>query len=177
MLMIGTSTKDLGDPFPHREHDHSRCVETAMSFAIAICAERGVRLTPIRRRVLELVWTSHKPIGAYEILDQLAAGRGRTAPPTVYRALDFLTEQRLVHRIDTLNAFVGCGSPVRAHKAYFLICRQCGNAAELVDEGLDNALAQVAEQAVFEVRSETVELAGICARCAGREVATATFDR
>ena len=163
--MSGASTSDPADPFPDLGHDHDRCIETALASAAALCEERGVRLTQLRRQVLELIWASHRPIGAYEILNRLVVGRGPTAPPTVYRALEFLSDQRLVHRIDTLNAFVGCGSPVRAHKAYFLICSRCGDAAEVADEGLDAALAEVAQQAGFAVRNETVELAGICARC------------
>ena len=99
-----------------------------------MCAPAWQRLTELREQVLELVWRSHAPIGAYQILDQLAE-RGRVAPPTVYRALEFLSREGLIHRIDSLNAYVGCPSPARPHQAYFFICRACGDAAEIHDDG------------------------------------------
>lgn len=100
-------------------HDHMSCIAEALQRAVALCESRGTQLTELRRRVLELVWSSHEPIGAYRILEQLdrplpGQMRGkarRAAPPTVYRALDFLIEQGLVHRIESLNAFVGCDQP------------------------------------------------------------------
>ena len=96
-------------PLAARPHDHSRCVSHALAEAEAICARQGLRLTALRKRVLELVWASHKPLGAYDILGVLSDEDGRrAAPPTVYRALDFLLENGLVHRIASLNAFVGC---------------------------------------------------------------------
>ena len=94
--------------FPPPDHDHARCSSDAMAQAEAICTERGQRLTPIRRQVLEALLASHKPLGAYEIIDVLATQGGRPAPITVYRALDFLRENELVHRIESRNAFVAC---------------------------------------------------------------------
>ncbi len=103
-----------------------------MSEADALCARQGLRLTALRRRVLELVWQSHKPLGAYDILAVLSEQDGRrAAPPTVYRALDFLLENGLVHRISSLNAFIGCNHPEHAHQGQFLICRECHAAIEL----------------------------------------------
>ena len=93
--------------------------------------QKGVRFTPLRRRVLELVWSSHKPVGAYALLDQLRNEDLGSAPPTVYRALDFLIENGLIHRIERMNAFVGCSHPGEAHRGFFLICGDCGNAEEL----------------------------------------------
>jgi Fur family zinc uptake transcriptional regulator len=153
------------DPFPQAAHDHRRCVRVAVDRAHDLCRSRGARLTELRLRVLELIWRSHAPIGAYQILDQLAAGRGRVAPPTVYRALEFLGREGLIHRIDRLNAYVGCPEPGRAHQAYFFICRDCGDAAEIQDEELGAALARCVERAAFQVESATIELAGLCARC------------
>jgi Fur family zinc uptake transcriptional regulator len=99
-------------PIASRPHDHSHCVHSALSEADTLCAQKGLRLTALRRRVLELVWQSHKPLGAYDILAVLSEQDGRrAAPPTVYRALDFLLENGLVHRISSLNAFVGCVHP------------------------------------------------------------------
>ena len=154
------------DPFAHPVHDHGRCVRAALDEALALCAARGVRLTDLRRQVLELIWHGHAPIGAYAILEQLAERRGRVAPPTVYRALDFLTREGLVHRIDRLNAYVGCPSPRQRHVAYFFICRRCGEAAEFHDGRLAGAISACVRQAGFQLDSATVELAGTCARCA-----------
>ena len=106
-------------------HDHRHCLKDALDRAAALCRDRGVRLTPIRRRVLELVWSGHRPLGAYDILDALQAERRGAAPPTVYRALDFLREQGLVHRIESRNSFVGCPDPDTPHGGQFLICRTC----------------------------------------------------
>lgn len=157
------------DPFPPAGHDHARCVREALDRAAAICAERGTRLTELRRRVLELVLDRHAPIGAYDILERLAAERGRVAPPTVYRALEFLVSQGLVHRVDSRNAFVGCMHADGQHRACFLLCSECGSVAELSDPGLEEALAALARRAGFEVTRQMVEIEGRCARCRRRE--------
>lgn len=153
------------EPFLPCGHDHTRCVRSALDRAASLCERRGVRLTELRQRVLELVWQSHAPAGAYQIMEMLAEERGRVAPPTVYRALDFLAEQGLVHRLDSLSAFVGCASPDAPHKACFLICRSCRNAVEVHDPAIDAALAGCARQRGFVIENETVELAGTCAAC------------
>lgn len=165
---LGMSPAPTTDPFPHATHDHHRCVRAAVSRAHDLCSSRGAKLTELREQVLELVWRSHAPIGAYQILDQLAATRGRVAPPTVYRALEFLSREGLIHRIDSLNAYIGCPQPGSPHEAYFFICRECGDAAEIHDEELGAALARCVRRAAFQVETATVELAGLCARCGGK---------
>ncbi len=154
------------DPFAGQGHDHDHCVADALAAAARLCTFRGERLTPLRRRVLELVWQSHRPVGAYALLERLHAERERIAPPTVYRALDFLGALGLVHRIESLNAFVGCARAERGHKAYFMICGDCGSAAEIADTALPRAIARAAGAAGFRLHGETVELAGLCAGCA-----------
>jgi Fur family zinc uptake transcriptional regulator len=147
-------------------HDHSHCVHDAMSAAERLCAASGARLTPLRRRVLELVWDSHQPLGAYELLDRLTAEGHKPAPPTVYRALEFLLEQKLVHRIASRNAFIGCTHPGAAHAGYFLLCETCGNAEEIPDpRALAKAVDHAAQAADFQVQSQTLELTGLCRRC------------
>lgn len=147
-------------------HDHSQCVSSALADADALCARQGVRLTALRRRVLELVWHSHKPLGAYDILAVLSETDGRrAAPPTVYRALDFLLENGLVHRIASLNAFVGCSHPEQPHQGQFLICRQCHAAIELTQDDISNAIVHSAASIGFSVESQTVEIVGLCASC------------
>ncbi|GAB5469127.1 MAG: zinc uptake transcriptional repressor Zur [Rhodospirillales bacterium] len=138
-----------------------------MARAEALCEARGVKLTELRRQVLDLVWSGHRPLGAYEILTELARLRGGKAqPPTVYRALEFLREQGLVHRVESLNAYVGCTAPDEQHQSQLLLCRCCGDAAELQDTG---GLAVLEERAVasgFRVERVTVELSGVCPACA-----------
>lgn len=146
-------------------HDHRQCIADALNKAEVLCSERGARLTKLRRRVLELVWTSHAPIGAYDLLRRLSREHESAAPPTVYRALDFLLEQRLIHRIESLNAFIGCPAPESSHDSQFLICEDCGAAAELHDTAINRALAKSAGNLGFKVLDRTVELRGLCAKC------------
>ena len=150
----------------HRPHDHSRCVHSALTEADAICARLGLRLTALRRRVLELVWQSHKPLGAYDILAVLSEQDGRrAAPPTVYRALDFLLENGLVHRIASLNAFIGCSHPEHSHQSQFLICRECHVAVELEQASISDAILASARTVGFTVEAQTVEVVGLCGNC------------
>lgn len=148
-------------------HDHSVCIRTAMASAEQICATSGARLTPLRKRVLELVWASHRPLGAYDLLDQLAREGHKPAPPTIYRALEFLLEHHLVHRLASLNAFLGCSHPGHHHAGYFLICHGCGNAEEISDsQGLEKAIAAVTATAGFTMQHGTLEIGGLCRQCA-----------
>ncbi|MGB8273652.1 MAG: transcriptional repressor, partial [Alphaproteobacteria bacterium] len=128
-------------PFPGAAHDHGSCVAAAVEHAARLCAKRHARLTDLRRHVLELVWRSHEPVGAYAILETLRREGRKAAPPTVYRALEFLLAHGLVHRIESLNAFVGCVRPGSAHGGQFLICSACGAAAELNDGRIGRAVA------------------------------------
>ena len=116
-------------PFMPRIHDHANCIDGALSRADRQCREKGQRLTTIRRRVLSLILQNHEPVKAYDLLAQLREDNPRAAPPTVYRALDFLQEEGFVHRIATLNAFVACGEPGDVHGGQFLICSDCGAVA------------------------------------------------
>ncbi|UVE17896.1 transcriptional repressor [Pseudomonas sp. LS44] len=153
-------------PLASRPHDHSHCVHNALSEAEALCERQGVRLTALRKRVLELVWQSHKPLGAYDILGVLTEEDGRrAAPPTVYRALDFLLENGLVHRIASLNAFVGCNHPAHVHQGQFLICRTCRAAIELQQPAISQVIIDGAAEVGFSVEQQTVEVVGVCAGC------------
>lgn len=153
-------------PLACAPHDHSHCVSHALAEADALCARQGVRLTSLRRRVLELVWQSHKPLGAYDILATLSEQDGRrAAPPTVYRALDFLLENGLVHRIASLNAFVGCDHPGHAHQGQFFICRRCRTAIELEQPAISESILASAAELGFRVEGQTVEVVGLCANC------------
>ncbi len=146
-------------------HDHGRCIDSALARAETLCATRGARLTALRRQVLGLVWNSHRPRGAYAILEDMAADGKRVAPLTVYRALDFLVEQGLVHRIESLNAYVGCPEPGDGHSGQFLVCDACGNATELNDPRVAAAIAESARDLGFHVVRQTVEVRGLCPAC------------
>ena len=148
------------------DHDHTHCIADALTRADALCAERGARLTALRRQVLELVWTSHRPRGAYAILEDLSQREGKsTAPLTVYRALEFLVEQGLVHRIESLNAYIGCSAPGAMHSGQFLVCEACGNAVEIDDPRIRAAIDTTAGERGFRVNRPTVEVRGMCTDC------------
>ncbi|WP_435103236.1 Fur family transcriptional regulator [Arhodomonas sp. AD133] len=152
-------------PFPAADHDHGDCVADALARAERLSRERGVRLTPQRRRVLELVWQSHRPAKAYDLIQALSSAQRPVAPPTVYRALDFLIAEGLVHRLESRNAFVGCAAPERRHAGQFLICTGCEAVAELNDPEVDRLLCERAADLGFRLRHQTVELAGLCPQC------------
>jgi Fur family zinc uptake transcriptional regulator len=160
--------------FAGARHDHGACVTSALATAARLCAARGARLTPLRRRVLELVWrghapASHAPVRAYDLLARLSDKKGTAAPPTVYRALAFLRAQGLIHRIESLNAYVGCMHPEGAHGGQFLICGDCGAAAEVHDPRVDAAVARRAKELGFAVRRKTIEVEGVCPPCQRRQ--------
>ncbi len=149
----------------NQPHNHSRCIESALESARALSKARGQRLTPIRELVLKLVWQSHKPLGAYELLPALAEAGFNSAPPTVYRALEYLLELGLVHRISLLNAFVGCPEPQHQHPSGFMICRKCKTTAELDTSQFSQDLGNKAKELGFLIEEETLELVGLCQQC------------
>ena len=146
-------------------HDHADCVREALARAALLCEERGVRLTPIRRNVLALVWESHRAIKAYDILERLGRAGGRAKPPTVYRALDFLMAQGLVHRVDSLNAFVGCSNADNRHVAQFFICDACGVVRESDEAVIERAVQAGAKRAGFKIARQMIEVHGECGQC------------
>ncbi|MGO1461505.1 MAG: Fur family transcriptional regulator [Marinobacter sp.] len=152
---------------PYRPHNHDACVSQALADARAICKQKNARLTPTRERVLELVWQSHKPLGAYDVLAELTSEGHNAAPPTVYRALDFLQQNGLVHRIASLNAFTGCAHAREHHTGMFLICRACGNVLELTDTSVSTAIHHAAGAEAFQTEGITLEVAGLCPGCLG----------
>lgn len=152
-------------------HDHDRCMAEALDAAGRVCARRGARLTRLRREVLAILWRDHAPHGAYAILEALRREGRRAAPPTVYRALDFLLAHGLVHRIESRNAFVGCPDPRRPHDGQFLICAECGDTAELSDARIRAAIREGARALGFRVTGETIEIAGLCAHCQEKDAA------
>ncbi len=152
--------------------DHQHCIDEALTVAKRRCKEKQQRLTPVRELVLRLIWQSHKPLGAYDLLPALAQAGFNSAPPTVYRALEFLQEQGLVHRLSSLNAYIGCIHPDKEHSGCFFICESCQQALELEAPSLQTNLQQQAQQIGFSIRKETIEVLGICPEClANKELA------
>ena len=160
-----TRRRPVLSPFLQPDHAHRNCLARAVRRAEAVCRERGLRLTKLRRRVLELVCSGHEPVKAYELLGRLKKERRGAAPPTVYRALDFLRSQGFVHKIQSLNAFVACGEPGHGGSGQFLICRDCGEVAEMDDPQIVDLLAVQAHRAGFASENQTIELRGLCSGC------------
>jgi len=150
--------------------EFSRRTEGLLSRADTVCEQRGANLTELRRQVLGLVLDAAAPTGAYELLDRLRQTRRGAAPPTVYRALEFLLAQGLIHRVERLSAFVGCVAGCTAspdgeshtHAAQFLICRSCGRVVEMQSNDVSSVLARAAKEAGFSISSATVEAEGQC---------------
>jgi len=158
-------------PIACLKHNHEHCINTALEAARELCLEKKVRLTALREKVLELIWQSHKPLGAYALMDMLATeSTRRVAPPTVYRALDFLMEQDLIHRINSLNAYIGCPEPHTQHQNQFLICSECGIASECIDGSLNAAITTASQAAGFSVSHHSVEITGLCPNCQNKPI-------
>ena len=152
--------------FPAPDHDHDRCSADALAHAEALCIKRGERLTSMRRHVLEVLSGSHKPLGAYEIIEQVAVQGPRPAPITIYRALDFLTAQGFVHRIESRNAFLACiNNHVSGAPVVFLICEHCGAVGEAASGAVADSLNAAAKSAGFTPKSPVIEISGVCAHC------------
>ncbi len=159
-----TDTENVISPF-HGDHDHSHCQSQAMESALQQCKEQGLKLTTIRQQVLEIIWASHNPIGAYDVLQKLQEAGHKPAPPTAYRALDFLVAAKLVHRVESLNAYIGCPSPGASHQCQFYICTQCGHIAELNSLEVTAALKNGAQELGFKSVQPVIEIHGICSNC------------
>ena len=152
--------------FPAPGHDHGRCATDAIAHAEAECVARHERLTSARRKVLEALLASHRPLGAYELIDRLAVRGARPAPITVYRALDFLRDQGLVHRIESRNAFIAC---VQDHRSsdpvVFLICEKCGAVGEAASAAVADTIKTASRAAGFTPKTPVIEISGVCAHC------------
>jgi len=151
--------------FTRKNHKHSTCVAEALKVAEFTCGVRGNRLTPVRQSVLKLIWGNHEPVKAYDILQDLQKEQKRASPPTVYRALNFLLQEGLIHKIESMNAYVGCGKPGHSDSGQFLICNDCGDIAELYDPKLVALIAKNANQIGFEIKNQVIEIKGSCSNC------------
>jgi len=146
-------------------HDHGQCAGETLARAEAEAARLGLRFTPVRKRVLQILLEAHRAMGAYEVLDRLAAEGFGNQPPVAYRALEFLVEAGLAHRVQRLNAFAACMHPGEAHAPVFLICRACDTVAEAAATPLRAALDGVAAELGFRVERASFEAMGLCPAC------------
>lgn len=146
-------------------HDHNVCIKDNIAKVDAHCLEAGLQLTPVRRRVLEILLQEHRAMGAYELLDRLREEGLGSQPPIAYRALDFLVSNGFAHRIEHLNAFVACTDPSHDHAPAFLICRSCSSVAETQTQMQKGALANTASEAGFKIERTVIEAEGICPSC------------
>lgn len=148
-------------------HDHSRHAAAGLARAEKVCRERGLRLTPIRRKALEALYADHKPVGAYDLADRISPPGGRRlAPISIYRALDFLVEQGFVHRLSSRNAFIACPHGHGANEAVaFLICEICGGVDEDASPAMRQAIRGMAEGRHFQTSYQVVEIVGRCEHC------------
>ena len=144
----------------------SASIDQRLDAAAQACIGAGARFTDLRRAVLRLILAAPGPVTAYALLDQLRTTHRAAAPPTVYRALDFLQAQGLVHRVERLQAFVVCDEDAaHTHAAQFLICRTCGAVDEVDDHAISDALGHAAAAKGFTPDHATVEVEGTCAAC------------
>lgn len=150
---------------PASDHGVDRRLDHRLEQAAELCRARGQSLTPLRRRVLEIVLEAGRPLGAYDVMEILAAERGRVAPPTVYRSLDFLQDQGLVHKVLSVNGFVACSETARPHAAELFICQRCGTAVEVARKAADPRLEETAAELDFAIESVVLEVRGRCADC------------
>jgi Fur family zinc uptake transcriptional regulator len=154
--------------------EFSRRTKTLLGRAETVCQERGANLTELRRQMLGLILDAASPTGAYELLDRLRQTRRSVAPPSVYRTIEFLLDQGLIHKVERLSAFVGCvagctanpNEETHTHAAQFLICRDCGRVIEMRNHDILSALARAAEEAGFSLTGATIEAEGLCHTCA-----------
>lgn len=155
----------MDTPTAFLEHDHSQCRGDVLARAEAAAAEAGARLTPVRRRVLEILLEQHRALGAYDVLQRLAAEGFGNQPPVAYRALDFLVEHGLAHRVRRLNAFTACMHPGEPHAPAFLICEGCKAVAEAPAVQVRMALNAAAAKLGFQINRSSIEAVGQCPAC------------
>ena len=144
---------------------HQKCQSSAIAAAEQYCQQHDLRFTPLRRRVLEIIWGNHEPTKAYDILALLDNTAAIAKPPTVYRTLDFLQQYGLVHKLNSMNAYVGCAHPNKHQNCYFLICDQCGDVAECCHQKVDALIAEISQNFSFTHQQTTLEIQGICSTC------------
>lgn len=150
-------------------HNHSHCIANGVKAADSYCKTAGLRLTPTRKRVLEILLEQHRAMGAYEVLDILRDEGLGSQPPVAYRALEFLVQNGFAHKVERLSAFIACSHPGEVHTPAFLICRSCDSVAETPSETTKGRLGKAAKDAGFQIERAVVEAIGLCPKCTKKE--------
>ena len=148
-----------------KRHRHNDCIKDALAHAEQVCKEQKIKFTPLRKKVFELIWKSHKPVKAYDILGQLSSENYIEKPPTVYRALDFLQNNQLIHRIESMNAYIGCSIKHHSFDSKFFICDKCNEVEEIADAQVSKSLISVSKKHGFHPSLMNVEIHGTCTQC------------
>jgi Fur family zinc uptake transcriptional regulator len=169
VTIMDDRTRTVKPLFLEADHDHDRCAAELMDRAERACARRSARLTNLRREVLGTVGESHRAVGAYEIIERLARSGPRPAPISIYRALEFLSQLGLVHRIESRNAFIACNRRHEAGRAVLMVCEHCGTVGEIEAASVFDGLDVLSTDKGFETRRAVIELSGRCAPCKGAE--------
>ena len=146
-------------------NDHHQCKEEAFNRAKHLCDERNLRFTELRQRVFDIVWESHQPVKAYDIIRKMSSEAHTVKPPIVYRSLDFLLEHRLIHKLTSVSAYTGCKHPTHEHDCAFLICTACNNAQEFCHDELSEHILGVIDMHSFSKEKKIVEVLGTCQNC------------
>ncbi|PCH98805.1 MAG: Fur family transcriptional regulator [Rhodobacteraceae bacterium] len=152
-------------PIGFEHHNHTKCVDTALAHAQSACDTQGLKLTPARLRVLEILLSEHKAMGAYDILARLNDEGLGSQPPIVYRALDFLVTNGFVHKIEKLNAYTACSHPGQSHTPVFMICTNCKTLAETQTQDIGGVLDLAAQTLGFQIETAVIEAEGLCPAC------------
>ena len=158
-------TRSTGSVLAFTNHDHTRCKREAMDAVVSLCKERGLKLTPVRRRTLEILLESLSALGAYDVLEKLAADGFGKKPPLVYRSLGFLMEQGFVHKLEKLNAYVACVEPGSCTHPCLMVCKLCRRVAERSMPDACEQLTAAANQLGFSTAASVMELSGVCDQC------------
>ncbi len=152
--------------FPSHAHNHARCLERALERAHTVCAARGVRLTELRERVFREFASSHRALGAYDIIDRLAREGRRIAPISVYRIIEVLEAAGLIHRLESRNAYFACLSEHEGEtSSLILLCESCGRVAEAEASAAWNAINGITQACNFQIADSVLELKGRCDAC------------
>ena len=169
MTGVNPKTEGAGNPVGFEVHDHTHCIGTAISVADKLCEQKALRLTPVRRKTLEILLQEHRAVGAYEMLDHLRQAGFGSQPPVAYRALEFLVANGLAHKIERLNAFIACTHSDATHSPAFLICRLCHCVAEAQSTHLGGAFIDTAQTVGFQIEQTMIEAEGICPSCTEKD--------
>ena len=162
MAALSTQPKPDADPKCHKQHAPAERI----ALAVSLCGARGAQLTKLRRQILELLWQSGRPTGAYDLIETIKLRDSRiVGPPTVYRALEFLQSQGLVSKIESRNAYVPCAHPDRRHDCLFFICNSCEASVELEDQRLESLISETAALIGFRPTRRVIEVEGTCESC------------